>query len=357
MSNSFNFEYKPLPWNIIFGTGAVSKLNQELESFGFSKALVLTTPNQADEGCKISNLIGNNAAGHFDQAAMHVPVETFNAATKMARHINADCTIAIGGGSTTGLGKALAVKSNLPNIVIPTSYAGSEMTNIWAITENERKITARDNAAVPTLTIYDPGLTLTLPPKFAAASGLNAMAQAVVNIATDNINPLISSLALDAVRALANSLPLIITEPKNMKARSEALYGASLAGAALGTGTTSLHHKICHTLGGSFNMPHAETHAILLAHSVAYNAAATPVGTEKLGDALNSDNAALAIFNLVERLKGPKSLQEIGFNEQDIDRAAEITLESVFSNPEPVTVDKLKKLLRNAYEGTAPQSF
>lgn len=357
MTGLIDFNYKPLPWNIIFGEGSLSKLNIELEKLGFNKALILTTPNQKNHGKRILDIIGGKAAGHFDQAAMHVPKKTVNDAIKMAMDVKADCTVAIGGGSTTGLGKALAVKENLPNIVVPTTYAGSEMTNIWAVTENTRKVTARDIKAVPILTIYDPELTLSLPPEFAASSGLNAMAQAVVNIATDKMNAMVSTYAIGAVKALAKSLPAIKTDPKNMAARAEALYGACLAGAALGTGTTSLHHKICHTLGGSFNMPHAETHAILLPHSVAFNAVATPIGTAKLAAALNSDDAALSLYYLVEQLGGPKTLKEIGFEEGDIDAAAKITLETPFDNPETVTIKKLQNLLRNAFVGNSPQVY
>lgn len=352
-----DFNYQTLPWNIIFGEGSLEKLPDELDKMGFKKALVLTTPNQAKDGENIISLIGNRAAGLFDQAVMHVPLATVEAATQLATKLDADCTIAIGGGSTTGLGKALAVQMSLPNIVIPTSYAGSEMTNIWAITHADRKVTKRDNAAVPTLTLYDPRLTLSLPAKFAGASGLNAMAQAVVNIATDQVNPIVSCLAVDAVRALSSSLPVIMKDPSNMEARARALYGASLAGGALGTGSTSLHHKICHTLGGTFNMPHAESHAIILAHTVAYNAAATPEGTMRLAEAMKADNAANAIYELLKVIGGPTSLKDIGFKEADIDRAAEITLENAFHNAEPVTTERLQKLLNNAFHGKPPQAI
>jgi len=350
------FAYQTLPWNIIFGAGYMKKLPTEMDKLGLKKALVLTTPNQSAAGEEIIQLIEHRAAGLFDQAVMHVPAETAAEASKIAKELGADCTVALGGGSTTGLGKALAVQMDLPNIVIPTSYAGSEMTNIWAITDAGRKVTARDNRAVPTLTIYDPELTLTLPPAFAGASGLNAMAQAVVNVATDKINPIVSSLATDAVRALYESLPVIMSEPGNMTARSQALYGACLAGGALGTGITSLHHKICHTMGGTYNMPHAETHAIILSHSVAYNAHAAREGTAQLARAMNTDNAAMALYDLLKKLGVPSSLKEVGFKEEDIEQAAAITVENPFDNPEEVNEKRLRKLLQNAFHGHPPQT-
>ncbi len=350
------YQYKALPWNIVFAVGALKRLPEELDKLGLSKALVLTTPNQSQTGLEIISMLGHHAVGLFDQTMMHVPADTLAAATAIATKLGADCTIALGGGSTTGLGKALAAREGLDNIVIPTSYAGSEMTDIWAVTEADRKVTARDSAVVPTLTIYDPTLTLTLPPKFAATSGLNAMAQAVVNVATDRPNPIISSLATDAIRALAHSLPQIMVEPDNMDARAEALYGASMAGGALGTGITGLHHRLCHTFGGTFNTPHAETHAILLPHSVAYNAAATAEGTRKVATAMGVENAAVGIHELAKTLGAPTALSEIGIREADLDKAVEVTLEKPFNNPEPVSAERLRKLLYNAYHGHSPSA-
>ncbi len=349
------FEYQTLPWNIIFGAGALARLPGELDKLGMKRALVLTTPNQTKSGEDVIDLLEIRAAGLFDQCVMHVPQQTVSAASVRARELGADCTVALGGGSTTGLGKALAVQMGLPNIVIPTSYAGSEMTDIWAITDEGRKVTDRNNDVVPTLTLYDPTLTLSLPPKFAAASGLNAMAQAVVNVATDKINPIVSCLALDAVKSLYESLPVIMDKPDDMEARSQALYGACLAGGALGTGATSLHHKICHTMGGTFNMPHAETHAVILPHSVAYNAAATPDGSARLAAAMGAANAADAIYNLMKKLSLPLGLKDLGFKEADLDQATEVTLEKPFHNAEPVTAKRLRVLLQNAYDGVRPR--
>lgn len=351
-----NFTYRPLPWNIIFETGALQRLPGEVDKLGKNRVLVLTTANQKEQGEEIVKLLSGRAVGLFDQAMMHVPADTLAAAAEMAKELKVDCTVALGGGSTTGLGKALAAREGIDNIVIPTSYAGSEMTNIWAVTEAERKVTARDDCVVPTLTIYDPELTLTLPPTFAAVSGLNAMAQAVVNVATDKPNPIISSLAVDGIRALSHSLPLIINDPENMDARAEALYGASMAGAALGTGTTSLHHRLCHTFGGTFNTPHAETHAILLAHSVAYNSSATAEGTQKVAEALGSDNAATGLHELALNLGAPTALSEIGIEEKHLDKAVEVTLENPLVNPEPVTAERLKKLLTLALHGRTPEA-
>lgn len=350
-----DFDYKALPWNIVFGAGALQKLPTELDTLGYSRALVLSTPQQTDQGQRLVDLLGDRVVGLFDQALMHVPKHTLEQAIKEVEKLNADCTVSIGGGSTTGLGKALALRLDLPNIVIPTSYAGSEMTNIWGITENERKVTGRDDRVVPTLTLYDPELTLTLPAKFAGPSGLNAMAQAVVNVASDDANPIVSLMAIEAVRALSHSLPIVIAEPENIDARSEALYGACLAGGSLGTGTTSLHHRLCHTFGGTFNTPHAETHTILLPHCVAYNATATPDGTRRLAEAMGVEDAAVGIFELAKTLGAPTALKDIGIREVDLDKAAAIATESPVNNPEPVTTLRVRGLLENAFHGNLPR--
>jgi len=349
------FQHRSLPWNILFGVGAIRRLPEELDKLGLTRVLVLTSPEQVEQGCVAVEILQGRAAGSFNKATMHVPLATVEQAEKAARRLGADSTLSIGGGSTTGLGKALALRLSLPNIVIPTSYAGSEMTNIWGITQDGKKTTGRDDAVLPTLTIYDPELTLTLPPAFAGPSGLNAMAQAVVNVASQNVNPFVSSMALEAIRKLSHGLPMIMVEPDSMTARSEVLLGACFAGAAIGTGTSSLHHRLCHAFGGTFNTPHAETHAILLPHCVAYNAAATPDGTQRIARAMGVDNAAMGIHELAKIVHAPTALQDIGIDRDDLDRVVALVMEVPPENPEPVTGRKLRVLLENAFHGHKPQ--
>lgn len=343
-----DFSYKALPWNVIFGVGAVARLPEELDQLGCRRALVLTTPAQSGDGRKLVERLDGRAAGLFDQATMHVPVEAVRSAVAAAQRLTADCVVSVGGGSTTGLGKALVLELGLPNIAVPTSYAGSEMTNIWGRTENKRKTTGRDDAVVPTLTLYDPALTLTMPADFAAASGMNAMAHAVANVAPD-ANPIVSALALDAIGALARSLPVVVSDPDNMEARAQALYGACLAGAALGSGSTGLHHRLCHALGGAFNTPHAETHAILLPHSVAAFAQAAPDAARRIAQALGAAAAAEGLFDLVRTLGRVTALKDLGVRSTDLDEVAAL------ANPEPLSREQVRALLENAHQGRAPQ--
>lgn len=351
-----DFTYQSLPWNIVFGAGSLKRLPDELRKLNRSRALVLCTPDQTADAHRVQALLGDACIDVFDQAAMHVPAATVAKARALADKLGVDCTVAIGGGSTTGLGKALALQADLDNIVIPTSYAGSEMTNIWGITEDGRKVTGRDMKVVPTLTLYDPELTLSLPPEFAAASGLNAMAQAAVNVTSELSGPFVVSMAQEAVRRLAMSLPRVLQSPDDLDARANALYGASLAGGALGTGTTGLHHRLCHIFGGTFNTPHAQTHTVLLPHSIAYNAKAAAAGTGLLAEALDVNDAAQGIYQLAKTLGAPSGLRDLGVKEGDLDQAADMAVESAINNPEPITRDRIRLLLENAYLGRAPEA-
>jgi maleylacetate reductase len=348
------FEFAALPWQIIFGVGSVSRLPAELDRRELRRALVLSAPEQRDHAEQIATLIGERAAGIFDQAVMHVPVATVAAASAVAASVQADSTVSIGGGSTTGLGKALALRDGLANVAIPTTYAGSEMTNVWGMTDAGRKQTGRDNRVVPAFAIYDPELTLDLPAAISGPSGLNAMAQAVVNVTAASPNPIITALAIDGIRAIARGLPTVILSPRDIDARSDVLYGACLCGAALGVGITGLHHRLCHTLGGSFNTSHADTHAILLAYSVAYNASAAAEGTARVADALGVADAAAGIFDLLHSVSAVTNLEQLGLRAADLDRAADLATETPCANPAPVSRAAVRQLLGRAFAGERP---
>lgn len=348
------FRLQTLPWNVIFGAGKLAALPQELTALGLERALVLSTPEQAADAERIAALLGDACAATFTGARMHVPADVAAAAANKARECGADCSVSIGGGSTTGLGKALALDPGIPLVAVPTTYAGSEMTNIWGMTDGGRKRTGRDLRVLPRLTIYDAELTLDLPPAIAGPSGMNALAQATINAKDPRTNPVIASMALEAIRAIAAALPIVMQSPRDLDARGELLYGASLAGAALGAGVTSLHHRLCHTLGGSFDTPHAETHTILLPYSVAYAAPAVPVLMERIARALGADDAARGIHALSTSLGLPTSLRDIGIGQGDLERIADIATETEVVNPRPVTREGVLDLLHQAWEGKPP---
>lgn len=351
------FELKMLPWNVVFAAGSFASLPAHLDTFGFSRALVLSTPEQRGDAGRIADLIGHRAAATFSDARMHVPVATAAAARAAAAAADCDCTVSIGGGSTTGLGKALALDPGLPQIAIPTTYAGSEMTNIWGMTADGRKQTGRDNRVLPVLTLYDPELTLGLPTAIAGPSGFNALAQAVINAKDPRTNPVIMSLALQAISAIAEGLPVVMREPANLAARSSLLYGAALAGGALGAGVTSLHHRLAHTLGGTWNTPHAETHTVLLPYSVAYSAPAVPELMAPIAAALGAEDAAGGIWTLARNVGLPTSLGAIGITADDIDRIVTIATETAVTNPRPVTAQGVRELLLQALAGERPTAM
>jgi alcohol dehydrogenase class IV len=348
------FNFSALPWQLIFAPGAMQQLPDEMDKRNLKRALVLSTPQQNHHLDMIADLVGARFAGGFAEAVMHVPVETVAAAQVAARSVDADCTISIGGGSTTGLGKVLALKFDLANIAIPTTYAGSEMTNVWGMTECGRKTTGRDDRVVPNVTIYDPKLTLDLPAAISGPSGINAIAQAVVNVTAATPNPIISALAVDGIKAMSRSLPQVITHPHNIDARTEALYGACLCAAALGLGITGLHHRLCHTLGGCFNTSHADTHAILLAYSIAYNAQTVPAGTQRVAEAMGTNDAALGIWELLQNVSSKTNLQHLGLEESDLGKVADIATETPCNNPAAVTRQGVLGLLADAFHGAQP---
>ena len=317
----YDFVYTSHASKVIFGAGALARVAEEVQALGAQKALVLCTPEQEAQATEVSTLLGPLSAGVFAEAKMHVPIETARRARDHARSVGADCAVAIGGGSTVGLGKAIALESSLPIIAIPTTYAGSEMTPIYGLTEDGLKRTGHDLRVLPKTVIYDPMLSLSLPLGLSFVSGLNAIAHAAEGLYARDGNPVMSLMAEDGIRALAAGLRGIKADPQNLSARGDCLYGAWMCGNVLGHVGMALHHKLCHTLGGSFNLPHAETHAIVLPHALAYNSEAAPDAMLRIARALGSESAALGVFELGRELKIPSGLRDIGMQESDLDRA------------------------------------
>jgi maleylacetate reductase len=348
------FVYNGLPMRVVFGAGSLAQLPAEVERLGAKRALLLSTPEQKDSLEKIARTLGPRCAGLYDRAAMHVPLEIAEEARRVARELGADCCITVGGGSTTGLGKAISLTSPLPILSVPTTYAGSEMTPIYGITEGGAKKTGRDVRVLPKAVIYDPELTLSLPPALSASSGMNAIAHSVEALYAQDANPVISLMAEEGIRALASALPKIVSRPGDLAGRTEALYGAWLCGIALGSAGMALHHKLCHVLGGSFNLPHAETHSIVLPHATSYNYDAAPEAMARVERALGASPAPAALYDLERKLPIPMKLSDIGLKEADLERAARIATETPYPNPRPVEYAPVLELLRNAYRGQRP---
>jgi alcohol dehydrogenase class IV len=348
------FTYNSLPSRVIFGFGTLAQLPAEVERLGLTRALVLATPHQKADAEKTAARLGPLAGGVFAEAAMHTPVEVTERAMAAVSSLGADGVIAIGGGSTTGLAKAIALRADLPQVVAPTTYAGSEMTPILGETKDGVKTTIRSEKVLPETVIYDVDLTMTLPLGLTATSGINAIAHAVEALYAQDANPIISLMAEEGIAALARALPRLAENPLDREARSDALYGAWLCGACLGSVGMALHHKLCHTLGGSFDLPHAETHTVVLPHAVAYNAKAAPDAMKRIARALGARSAPLGLHRLAKLLRAPTALKDLGMPEDGIAKAVGMALKNPYWNPAPLTEAGLTTLITRAWRGDAP---
>jgi alcohol dehydrogenase class IV len=344
------FTYVAMPTRVVFGAGTVAELAAEVARLGAKRVLLLSTPGRAGMVRSVAKDL--NVAGVFDQAVMHTPIAAVEAARAMAKSVDADCCIAIGGGSTIGFGKAIALTSSLPVVAVPTTYSGSEMTNIWGIAEGGAKKTGRDVRVLPKAVIYDPELTLDLPPATSAASGMNAIAHCAEALYAHDGNPIVSLMAEEGIRALAAALPIIAEAPRDLEARTSALYGSWLAGMTIATTGNGLHHKLCHVLGG-FGLPHAETHSVILPHALRYNSVAGEA-MRRIARALHAEDAPGGIWELEQRLGLALRLADIGMKEADLERAARIAVQAPYPNPRPVEFAPVRELLQNAFEGKRP---
>jgi len=338
-----------------FGVGLRHKVDEEMERLGVTRALILTTPHQADTGAEFAERLGPQAVGVFARAAMHTPVAISEEAAAQALKLGADCVVSVGGGSTIGLGKAIALRTDLAQIVVPTTYAGSEATGILGQTENGRKTTITTPKVQPEVILYDAELVRSLPVSMTVTSALNAMAHAAEGLYAQNRSPISTLMALEGLRAFRDALPRVLDNPDDLKARGETLYGAWLCGTVLGTVGMALHHKLCHTLGGSFDLPHAETHSVILPHAIAYNEAAAADLLAPVAEIFGGRTPGRALHDFAVAMKAPIALRDLGLAEGDLDRAADIATQSPYWNPRPIEKDALRHLLQAAWAGDAPR--
>jgi alcohol dehydrogenase class IV/protocatechuate 3,4-dioxygenase beta subunit len=359
MESSFmrSFVHTASPSRVLFGAGTLRRVRAEAERLGASRVLLLSdgSPSLRKDTERLREALGDLVAAEFDGAAMHTPVEVTERALGMVRDRRVDCLVAIGGGSTTGLSKALAIRTDLPQIIVPTTYAGSEATPVLGETVDGRKVTRSSPAILPETVVYDVELTLGLPVTVSVTSGVNALAHAVEALYSPDADPVTDAMALEAVAAIARSLPAVHDDPSDAEARTELLQAAWLAGICLGTVGMGLHHKLCHTLGGTLGLPHAETHTVVLPHAMAYNAPAAPEAMERIARALGVPDAPTGVFDLIRRVGGPTSLRDLGMAEADLDRAAELATSQPYPNPRELTRAGITELLHHAWQGRRPK--
>jgi alcohol dehydrogenase class IV len=350
------FTYESLPGRVVFGAGSVAEVAVEVSALGRTRAFVVADGQAKAIADGIGEQLGPALAARWDEVAQHVPVELADRARAACSDAEADVVVTVGGGSSTGLGKALALSHDLPIVAVPTTYAGSEMTPIYGLTGGRHKQTGRDLRVLPKVVVYDPELTLGLPTSVTGPSAFNALAHCVEALYAPGCNPVTSALALEGVRAIHGSLPKVMEEPGDLPGRSDLLYGAYLAGVSLGTTGTGLHHKLCHVLGGTFNLVHADTHSVILPHAVAFNEPALPDEMARLAQALGvpGGDPAGALWDLAVASKVPTSLAYLGLAADDLAEAAHRAAVEITVNPVPVDEAALRGILERAFAGDRP---
>jgi alcohol dehydrogenase class IV len=344
---------------VVFGNGRLADVAVEVERLGCSRAMLVSGGPEAQYAVRVEEQLGERIVARFTDVVMHVPVPVAQQAIALARRDDVDLVIALGGGSSTGMAKAVALETGLPILAIPTTYAGSEMTSIWGLTEDNRKTTGRDPRVLPKTVIYDPELTVSLPVDISAASGMNALAHLVEGLYAPGLSPLSAMQAQEGVRALAAALPRVVADPGDLDARGDALYGAWLAGWTLGTTGMGVHHKICHVLGGAYNLPHAPMHSAVLPYATAFNADAAPQAMAAIVRALNdagipATDAASGLWDLARAIGAPTCLADVGFDFESIDEATDVIVAGRPINPRAVDEAGVGALLRAACLGTRP---
>ncbi|MER5527268.1 maleylacetate reductase [Streptomyces sp. NPDC002677] len=344
------FVHDTLPQRVRFASGAAGEgLAAEVAALGARRVMVIAGAAEQELADRVT--AGLPVAHRHDDVVMHVPVEVALRARAAAAERDVDALISIGGGSTTGLAKAVALTTGLPIVAVPTTYAGSEATAVWGLTEDSVKTTGTDAKVLPRAVVYDASLTLSLPVEMSVASGLNALAHCVDSMWAPRTDPIDQALAAEGVRALRAGLPLVVKDPQALDGREQTLYGAYLAAVAFASAGSGLHHKICHVLGGMFNLPHAQTHAVVLPHVLAFNVPFAPDAERRLAAAFGSPSAVEGLVGLRDRLGAPRSLRDLGMPRDGVAAVAEAVVAAApAGNPRPVTLDAITDLVRNAWE-------
>jgi alcohol dehydrogenase class IV len=339
---------------VIFGAGSLKTVASEVARLGGLRLLLISDEFVKDAADELADSLGSHVIRRVSEVVQHVPVELADAVSSVARGERIDVVVCVGGGSATGLAKAVALRHDVRILAVPTTYAGSEMTPIWGLTAGAEKRTGRDPRVLPRAVVYDPELTYSMPPNLSAASGLNAMAHSVEALYAQDASPIVRLIAEESIRALAQSLPRVVEQPNDPDARAEALYGAWLAGTSLGNATMGIHHKICHTLGGAYNLPHAAMHAALLPYAAAFNRPAAPEAMGALARALRADDGPAGLWDLARSIGAPTSLTDVGFEPAQVDDASAIIARANITTPRRADEAGVRRILQAALDGSRP---
>ncbi|MEU5041623.1 MULTISPECIES: maleylacetate reductase [Streptomyces] len=349
------FTHETLPQRVVFAAGeSPAAVAAEVEALGGSKVMLIASDRERELADPIAKELP--VVLRHEEVVMHVPVEVVGRALRAAVDAGADILVSVGGGSTTGLAKAVALTTGLPIVAVPTTYAGSEATNVWGLTEGETKTTGVDDKVLPASVVYDASLLTTLPGEMTVASGLNAMAHCVDSMWGPRADPIDRALAQEGIRALATGLPAVADDSTSTEGIEQTLYGAYLAAVAFASAGSGMHHKICHVLGGMFNLPHAQTHAVVLPYVLAFNAPHAPEAEARIAQALgtvfSTRTASAGLAALRQALDAPRALRDYGMPEDGIAKALGPIIKAIpANNPTPVTYSNLTALLHAAWAG------
>jgi alcohol dehydrogenase class IV len=351
-----SFSYQALPGRIVFGAGSAhARLAAELDRLGSKRLLLIVSQRAEPLARELAAAASAEVAAVCTDVRQHVPVEVADAARKLARRARVDAVLSVGGGSATGTAKAVALTSGLPIVAVPTTYAGSEVTPVWGLTDGAvaGKRTGVDAGVLPAAVVYDPELTGAMPQELAAASGFNALAHGVEAFWASGRNPVSSLLAEEGIRALVAGLETLAADPADRRGHNDALYGAYLAASAFATTGSGLHHKICHVLGGAYGLPHAQTHAVVLPAVVSFQVPGAGAALARIAAALGVDDAGGGLRDLAARLGLPRGLRDLGLAREQLPDAVRLIRPVVpADNPRPVTQGDLERLLEAAWAGT-----
>jgi maleylacetate reductase len=347
------FAYRSDPIRVLFGGGTVGALRSEADFHNISRLVVLCSRSRADLARRLTTPVADRCAAICDAAVPNMPRAAFERFMDELKRSRADGFVVIGGGSPIGLAKAAAAATKLPYIAIVTTYSGSEMAARWNVGVAAERVGGNDRAALPATAIYDPELTLDLPARVSAASGMNAMAHAVESLYGSDTNPVVQTMAEEAVRLLGASLPRVLDHPRDLAARTDALYGAWLA--ANFRAEVGLEHAIAQRVRQWFDLDHAHTHAVTTPYAMGFNSAAAPEATARITRALGAADAARGLYDLNIRLGLPTGLNGLGMREEDIPKAVEVVSAVKIAHPRPVSKADLAEVIRQAYFGEPPR--
>lgn len=351
------FDYTPVPSKAVFGENSALKLKQEIIALAGTRVMITCTKNMVARIGHVISDLGDMCVSIYDKAEAHCPEHIALGAVEEFKNKNCDVIVAVGGGSTIGIGKAITLRTDAPLIVIVTTPCGSESTPIHGMLVGNKKKTGRDNKVIARTSIYDATLTTSMNAHITGTIGMNSLAHCVEALYAKVKSPISDMMAIEGIKALTSGLPNSIDDTNDLMARSQVLYGGMLSGYCVTLAGIAIHHKLCHVLGGHHGIPHGESNSVILPYAVAYNESSAPEAMEKIRDAMGTNSASGGIYDFARLINVPKSLKELGMREGDLDLAAEETIERTTYNPKPLDQKSVREMLQMAYEGIKPAAF